>query len=36
MATPGQEFTLRVRGELKTGRVVSLPFYDPENVRLNA
>lgn len=30
----GQEFTVRVRGELKTGRVVKLPFYDPEEVRL--
>ncbi len=36
MTEPGQEFTIRVRGELKTGRVARLPFYDPENARLNA
>ena len=36
MTNPGQEFSIRVRGELKTGRVVILPFYDPENARLNA
>ncbi len=36
MTKPGQEFTIRVRGEMKTGRVAALPFYDPENARLNA
>jgi len=36
LADPGREFTIRVRGELKSGRVVKLPFYDPENARLNA
>jgi sarcosine oxidase subunit alpha len=32
----GQTFTVRVRGELKTGRVVKLPFYDPDEARLRA
>jgi sarcosine oxidase subunit alpha len=32
----GQEFTVRVRGELKRGRVVALPFYDAEGARLNS
>lgn len=36
MTEPGQEFTVRVRGELKTGRVASIPFYDPEGARLNS
>jgi hypothetical protein len=36
MALTAQAFTVRVRGELKTGRVVDLPFYDPDNARLNA
>lgn len=36
MAEPGQVFTVRVHGQLKSGRVVKLPFYDPENARLNA
>jgi sarcosine oxidase subunit alpha len=36
MTEPGQAFTVRVRGQLKTGRVVPLPFYDPDAVRLNS
>jgi sarcosine oxidase subunit alpha len=36
MAHEGQEFTVWVRGQLKTGRVAPLPFYDPEGVRLNS
>lgn len=31
---PGTEFTVRVRGQLKIGRVVSLPFYDASGARL--
>jgi sarcosine oxidase subunit alpha len=34
MAASGQTFTVRVRGELHTGRVVDVPFYDPEGCRL--
>jgi sarcosine oxidase, subunit alpha len=34
MATPGQSFTVRTRGELKTGRVVPTPFYDPDGTKL--
>lgn len=33
---PGQTFTVRVRGQLKPGRVVATPFYDAEGVRLNS
>ncbi|MFN8455613.1 MAG: 2Fe-2S iron-sulfur cluster-binding protein [Anaerolineae bacterium] len=36
MGQPGQEFTVRVQGELHQGRVVSLPFYDPNGVRLKS
>jgi sarcosine oxidase subunit alpha len=36
MSAPGQAFTVRVRGELKPGRVVPTPFYDPEGARLNS
>lgn len=36
MTEPGQEFTVRVRGQLRTGRVVPLPFYDPDGLRLNS
>ena len=36
MAEPGQTFSIRTRGELVTGRVVALPFYDPEGARLRA
>ncbi len=35
MAAPGAEFTVRVRGELKTGVVSALPFYDPDGKRLH-
>ncbi len=34
MAQSGQTFTVRVRGELQTGRVVDVPFYDPDGSRL--
>ncbi len=36
MCDVGQEFSIRVRGELKRGRVAKLPFYDAEGVRLNS
>lgn len=36
MTQPGQEFTVRVRGVLQKGRVVALPFYDPDGARLNS
>jgi glycine cleavage system aminomethyltransferase T len=36
MAAPGTEFTIRVRGELRTGRVEEIPFYDPDGARLRA
>ncbi len=36
MSQPGNEFTVRVRGELHQGQVVSLPFYDPAGVRLKS
>ncbi len=36
MSEPGQEFTIRVRGQMKTGRVVPLPFYDPDGLKLNS
>jgi sarcosine oxidase subunit alpha len=35
-SAPGSEFTVRIRGELHTGRVVPLPFYDPEGVKLKS
>lgn len=35
-SAPGSEFTVRIRGELHKGRVVPLPFYDPEGVRLKS
>ncbi len=34
MAHSGQTFTVRVRGELQTGRVVDVPFVDPDGSRL--
>jgi sarcosine oxidase subunit alpha len=34
LAKPGQTFDIRVKGELHKGRVVPLPFYDPEGARL--
>jgi sarcosine oxidase subunit alpha len=34
MAGVGQTFTVRVRGQLFTGRVVEVPFYDPDGSRL--
>jgi sarcosine oxidase subunit alpha len=33
---PGTEFTVRIRGELHQGCVVSLPFYDPAGERLRS
>ncbi|MCC7352567.1 MAG: (2Fe-2S)-binding protein [Anaerolineae bacterium] len=33
---PGTEFTVRIRGALHRGRVVPLPFYDPEGIRLKS
>jgi sarcosine oxidase subunit alpha len=36
MARPGVTFSVRIRGELHTGQVVALPFYDPEGTRLRA
>lgn len=36
LAEPGSAFTVRVRGELKAGRVAALPFYDPDEIRLRA
>lgn len=36
MAEPGTEFTVRVKGHLKTGEVVELPFYDPHGQRLRS
>jgi glycine cleavage system aminomethyltransferase T len=35
-SAPGSEFTVRIRGELHPGRVVPLPFYDPEGVKLKS
>jgi sarcosine oxidase subunit alpha len=32
----GSEFAVRIRGELHQGRVVPLPFYDPEGKRLKS
>ncbi len=34
MAESGRTFTVRVRGKLQTGRVVDVPFYDPDGSRL--
>ena len=34
MSAVGTTFTVRVKGELKTGKVVSLPFYDADSARL--
>jgi len=36
MTEPDTEFSVRIRGELHTGRVVPLPFYDPEGKRLRS
>jgi len=35
-AEPGTQFTVRIRGELHTGKVVALPFYDPDGERLKS
>lgn len=34
LAEPGQTFSIRIKGDLHAGRVVNLPFYDPEGARL--
>jgi sarcosine oxidase subunit alpha len=36
MTQPGTTFSVRVRGELKTGRVAHHPFYDPDGERLRS
>jgi sarcosine oxidase subunit alpha len=36
LSQPGSEFTVRIRGELHRGKVVPLPFYDPEGKRLKS
>jgi sarcosine oxidase subunit alpha len=36
LSTPGSEFTVRIRGKFHQGRVVSLPFYDPQGERLRS
>ncbi len=33
---PGTEFTVRIRGELHQGKVVPIPFYDPDGKRLKS
>ncbi len=35
-AEPGSEFSVRIRGELHQGKVVPIPFYDPEGERLKS
>ena len=35
-AKDGTEFLVRVKGELKTGRVISHPFYDPDGSKLRS
>jgi sarcosine oxidase subunit alpha len=35
-SAPGSEFTVRIQGKLHTGKVVPLPFYDPEGARLKS
>jgi sarcosine oxidase subunit alpha len=36
MSQPGQVFTVWVQGELHQGKVASLPFYDPDGLRLKS
>lgn len=36
MAEVGTRFTVRVKGELKTGEVIEHPFYDPEGTKLKS
>ena len=36
MTEPGTEFTVRIRGELHTGQVMALPFYDPAGEKLKS
>jgi sarcosine oxidase subunit alpha len=35
-SAPGSEFTVRIHGELHQGKIVPLPFYDPEGSRLKS
>jgi sarcosine oxidase subunit alpha len=35
-SAPGSEFTVRIRGELHTGKVVPLPFYDSQGEKLKS
>ena len=32
----GAEFTVRIRGELHKGKVIPLPFYDPQGEKLKS
>ena len=34
LSEPGSQFTVRIRGELHPGQVMTLPFYDPAGQRL--
>jgi sarcosine oxidase subunit alpha len=36
MSKPGTEFNVRIRGELHQGKVVPIPFYDPQGERLKS
>lgn len=36
MSEPGTEFSVRIQGELHTGKVVPLPFYDAKGERLKS
>jgi sarcosine oxidase subunit alpha len=36
MSEPGDEFSVRIRGDLHSGKVVPLPFYDPAGIRLRS
>jgi aminomethyltransferase len=36
MSAPGSEFSVRIHGELRKGKVAPLPFYDPEGKRLKS
>jgi hypothetical protein len=36
MCAPGSEFSVRIHGELRKGKVAPLPFYDPEGKRLKS
>ncbi len=36
LSEPGSQFTVRIRGELHPGQVVTLPFYDPAGQKLRS